>query len=305
MMMSSKAAVPEPDVKSGIDYWASQPASYDGVLGKHRVSMPLYDLTDETGGFGTGSLPRIDALGSREFLLYLMPQLCTVPSAIRPLDAPKELPNRIRALEVGAGIGRVTGDVLLHLVSDVVLVEPVDTLVNEALARGKASEIGAPKGDKTFVRWKGIKEKTKSVTIIQNTLQDIDPCNVSKSTKILGRIGYERTAEGTDLDSPFDVVWCQWCLGSLSDTDLVEFLKRSRAALRDASSSVIIVKENCCSDAEGGGPATEFDETDSSLTRSDQAWKKVFKDAGLRLIRERVQGGFPPGLYVVKMYALR
>jgi len=41
------------------------------------------------------------------------------------------------------------------------------------------------------------------------------------------------------------------------------------------------------------------------LTRSDKAWKVIFKQAGLKLVREQVQEGLPEGLYVVKMYALR
>lgn len=38
--MSSKAdqdRLPDPDVGKGIEYWASQPASYDGVLGESCV----------------------------------------------------------------------------------------------------------------------------------------------------------------------------------------------------------------------------------------------------------------------------
>ncbi|GBE81944.1 DUF858-domain-containing protein [Sparassis latifolia] len=279
--------VPDPDVDEGIEYWATQPANYDGVL----------------GGFGSGSLPRVDALGSRQFLMYLMPELCAVPSAVRPLHPLHDPTRRIRALDVGAGIGRVTGDVLLHLVQDVVLVEPVESLVNEAWARGRASAAGKVTEDSTHVLWKGIKDRTKSVTFVQGTLQDLDPCRPLISTKRLGRVGYEPPAD--DLESPYDIIWCQWCLGCLSDPDLVAFLKRSGAALRDPERSLIIVKENLCSEPEGGGPRTVFDETDSSLTRSDLAWKKCFSEAGLSLIHEQVQRGFPEGLYVVKMYALR
>ena len=37
-----------------------------------------------------------------------------------------------------------------------------------------------------------------------------------------------------------------------------------------------------------------------NLRRSDLAWKKIFKDAGLTLIKEEVQHGLPEGLYPVK-----
>ncbi|PCH38009.1 DUF858-domain-containing protein [Wolfiporia cocos MD-104 SS10] len=231
-----------------------------------------------------------------------MPELCTVPSALRRLDAPASLPHRYRALDVGAGIGRVTADVLLHLVHDVVLVEPVESLVQEALARGKASA-DTQRRRKKSGPWKGIQEKAKSVTFIQDTLQGIDPIRPSSSSKVLGRVGYVPPAE--DLDEPFDVVWGQWCLGSLSDPDLVKFLKRSRAALRDPSHSLIIVKENCCADTEDGKPQTVYDDTDSTLTRSDLAWKKLFEEAGLQLIQEQTQLGFPEGLYMVRMLVPR
>ncbi|KAH9843039.1 DUF858-domain-containing protein [Rhodofomes roseus] len=280
--MIEDSTVPEPDMQAGIDYWASQPANYDGVL----------------GGFGEGSLPRIDALGSRQFLLYLMPELSIVPSAIRTLAEPEELSHRPRALDVGAGVGRVTADVLLHLVSDVVLVEPVESLVKEALSRGRASEVIIGKADATFVPWKGISAKTKSVSFIQDTLQGIEPSRPSRSPTFLDRVGY--IPDHSDLDDPFDIIWCQWCLGSLSDADLVAFLRRSRSSLRDPNKSLIIVKENCCAD-DDEEPRSVFDETDSSITRSDLAWKKAFKDARLTLVHEQVQRGFPEGLYTVKM----
>jgi len=74
-----------PVVEDGLKYWATVPASIDGVL----------------GGFGNGPLPRVDALGSRNFLMRLMPHLCTVPSALRKINPPNYT-RRIRALDVGA-----------------------------------------------------------------------------------------------------------------------------------------------------------------------------------------------------------
>ena len=37
------------------------------------------------------------------------------------------------------------------------------------------------------------------------------------------------------------------------------------------------------------------------LCRSDLAYKKAFADAGLHLVKEDMQLGFPPELYPVKM----
>ncbi|KAI0664770.1 DUF858-domain-containing protein [Cubamyces menziesii] len=301
---SDPSTVPDPDVEEGIKYWESQPASYDGVL----------------GGFGNGSLPRVDALGTRQFLMYLLPELCTVPSAVRPLDVPAPAPasaRRTRVLDVGAGVGRVTSDVLLHLFADVVLVEPVERFIAEAVRRGRASERAGPAAPGTGASiaedanpeaapWKGIGDGRKSVTFVQATLQDFDPARPSAGVaegkaKILGRVGYVPAED--DLDTGFDVVVCQWCLGAMSDPDLVAFFRRSKAALRDPARGFIIVKENLCS--EKGEPRVVFDESDSSLTRSDLAWKQAFAEAGLRVVHEQIQRGFPEGLYPVKMYALQ
>ncbi|KAG5650767.1 hypothetical protein H0H81_011106 [Sphagnurus paluster] len=271
-------------VADGIEYWNTQLASYDGVLGTKFLHF-------------LKTLPRIDALGSRQFLLSLNPSLSTVPSAIKPLKP--VLPTRTRALDVGAGVGRVTSDVLLHLVSDVVLLEPVDSFIQEALAQGRASMSTepAPRGKR---HWKGIADQTKSVTILQGTLQEFDPLNPHR-VNFLDRVGYQPQRPTDDINIGFDVIWCQWCLGHLSDADLVAFLRRSHAALREKGKSLIVVKENLCQDLEDGSACTVFDEQDSSLTRSDRAWKDIFDQAGLHLIKEQIQHGLPEGLYVVKM----
>lgn len=280
----------EPVLQDSLTYWEKQSATYNGVL----------------GGYGSGSLPRVESLGSRKFLLYLFPELSTVPSPARPLKpAPA---RRFRALDVGAGIGRVTSDTLLHLVSDVVLLEPVESLIQTALSQGRASAAAPRSGNESKLplqkrTWKGIADGSKSVTFLQGTLQECDPANPTRTATFLGRVGY--TPPVPDDDSGFDVVWCQWCLTYMTDTDLVAFFKRSQAALRKEGPGVIVVKENLCSDGKGGVPAIYFEEEDSSVTRSDLYWKKVFREAGLSLLREQVQYGLPRGLFTVKMYALR
>ena len=148
------------------------------------------------------------------------------------------------------------------------LLEPVDSFVQEALARGQASASLAVPGRGQHP-WKGIADQTKSVTILQGTLQDFDPMTPHRAN-FLGRVGYQPKQPIDDIGMGFDVIWCQWCLGHLSDSDLVAFLRRSHAALRDKEKgrSLIVVKENICQDSQDGSPCTVFDEEDSSLTRS-------------------------------------
>lgn len=171
-------------------------------------------------------------------------------------------------MDVGAGIGRVTSSVLLHLVQDVVLVEPVEHYVREALAQSTAPV-------HAHGEWKGIDDLTKSVTIVKGTLQEFDPRRpVEELTdcEILGRAGYSPGSGKPDA-SGYDVIWCQWCLGHLSDEELVRFLKRSKEALRSTTDGtgdfdgIIVIKENLCNEEAPGEASTAFDSQDSTLTR--------------------------------------
>jgi protein N-terminal methyltransferase len=59
----------------------------------------------------------------------------------------------------------------------------------------------------------------------------------------------------------YDLIWNQWCLGHLTDQQLVQYLQRCRASL-EPSDGWIVIKENLSS-----GNADLFDEVDSSVTR--------------------------------------
>ena len=168
----------------------------------------------------------------------------------------------------------MTQTVLLPLVHDVVLLEPVSTFIAEAQRLASS--------------WRGIADASKSVTFIQGTLQMYDPSSSyasspsvrtpgatsAASIQVLGRVGYNPEQP---IEQGFDVIWCQWCLGHLSDADLVFFFKRCKAALRTKEErpspfafeypGVIVVKENVCPDADDGGPDSVWDEEDSSFTR--------------------------------------
>lgn len=148
---------------------------------------------------------------------------------------------------------------------DVILLEPVESFIQQAYAAGRASAHSGEATEPTTIPWKGIKEATKSVTFLQGTLQSFGPSH-PLATKLIGRVGHI-PSDSADPDTAVDITWCQWCLGHLSDVDLIAFLKRCKAALRDESRSLIVVKENLCRDDEDGGPRTVFDDMDSSLTR--------------------------------------
>lgn len=98
----------------------------------------------------------------------------------------------------------------------------------------------------------------------------------------------------------YDLIWNQWCLGHLTDQQMVEHLKRCKDAL--TQSGWIIVKENLSTDT---GGADVFDEVDSSVTRSDRKLQELYQQAELKIIKSELQTGFPKGLYPVRLYALR
>ena len=96
----------------------------------------------------------------------------------------------------------------------------------------------------------------------------------------------------------YDVIWCQWVLGHLTNDDLVRFFERCRTGLTD--NGLIFVKENMCS-----GQEPDFDEQDSSWTRPRTLLLQLFKEAGLHVLREQKQKSFPKELYEVRMFALK
>lgn len=180
--------------------------------------------------------------------------------------------------------------------SDVVLLEPVASFATTALAectqaasrvvnvndgedRNRASTGYDAHGYSRA--WPGLAEGRTSVTVVQTPLQYFDPAQPCTPADVLGRVGYVHAPDGQGNgghdaeECGFDIIWCQWCLGHLADTELVAFLRASRCALAlRGSRGVIVVKENLCAPGEDkgddlgvGDPRSVFDPLDSSVTR--------------------------------------
>ena len=98
----------------------------------------------------------------------------------------------------------------------------------------------------------------------------------------------------------YDVIWAQWVVGHLTDAQLVKFLIRCKAAVGEHG--WIVLKENLSTDREG---KDSFDDIDSSVTRSDGSFRRLFEESGLSILRTELQSGFPKSLYPVRLYALR
>ncbi|ABN67264.1 predicted protein [Scheffersomyces stipitis CBS 6054] len=216
-----------------IEYWSSVPASVNGVL----------------GGFGEQTpVPKADIIGSSTFLRKLQTRM-GLPEGEQRLT-----------IDMGAGIGRITRDLLWKVSDKVDLLEPVKPFVQQ----------------------------------MQNELVAV--ANKGKLGDIYD-IGMQDWAPSPEKTGKYWLVWCQWCVGQLPDHELVQFWIRCRQALMP--NGTMIVKENIA-------PQDDiFDETDSSVTRTDPKFRDLFIQAGFKLIASDVQKGMPKELYPVRMYCLK
>lgn len=101
-------------------------------------------------------------------------------------------------------------------------------------------------------------------------------------------------------ETQYDLIWNQWCVGQLPDAALVSYLRRLPKAL--AQGGWIVVKENLSNHHLG---EDVYDETDSSVTRTDEKFRKLFREAGMKIVASEIQRGMPKELYEVRSYALQ
>ena len=168
--------------------------------------------------------------------------------------------------------------------------------VGKLLARGV--DCGAGIGRVTA----GFLSKVCEVVDVVEPVQKF--AEVIKETKMVGSgtVGsiYIEGLEDWEPEGKYDIIWNQWCLGHLTDKQLVAYFMRCRLAI--AEGGYIVVKENMSTDPNGG---SMFDEVDSSMTRQDGNFRKLFEEAGLKIIKSELQTGFPKGLLPVRFYALQ
>lgn len=163
------------------------------------------------------------------------------------------------ACDCGAGIGRVTKNFLLKVpFKKVDLVEQAPSFCEQAKNEYLAKEI----------------QEERVGQVICQGLQDFTP-----------------------EEGKYDLIWCQWVLGHLTDDHFVAFFKRCIKGLKP--NGLIGVKENNAS------REALIDDEDSSVTRPNQELKRLFEKAGLTLIKEDIQRGLPQGLFAVRMYMLK
>lgn len=160
------------DYEDAIDYWTGIPATVDGVL----------------GGYGEGTVvPAMDVLGSNHFLRKLKSRMI-----------PEANCKKIGA-DIGAGIGRVTKNMLSKHCDVVDLLEPVKPFVEQM-----------------NIELHELKEEGKIGKIYDMGMQDWKP-----------------------EEGKYWLIWCQWCVGHLPDDELVKFLQRCKKALQPNGTIVV------------------------------------------------------------------
>lgn len=157
-------------------FWREQTPSVDGMLG------------------GLGDLDECDVNGSRQFL----------HSILALNDGDGAVVNGV-ALDVGAGIGRVTRHLLLPMFTKVDMLEQ----------------------NKSYLE--------KSVAF----LRDAHPTHIVERSYCVGMQNFTPDEIGRNR---YAVVWIQWCIIYLTDDDLVEFLRQCVQCL--ASDGMICIKDN-------------------------------------------------------------
>ncbi|KAH0551397.1 hypothetical protein GP486_007387, partial [Trichoglossum hirsutum] len=224
----------EPPADANIDhakalaYWSAVDPDVNGMLG------------------GFPQISRVDIQGSRTFVAKLRRASKTTGREF------------VRAVDCGAGIGRITISLLSSLCETTDIVEPIPKFTAHILSDPSFAPLHA---------------NNKIGTIYTQSLESWHP----------------------PADIKYDLIWNQWCLGHLTDAQLVEHLKRCVRALSE--SGWVIVKENLSTDS-GGDDI--FDQADNSVTRADKKFRNIFAEAELRVVRTELQKGFPKGLYPVR-----
>jgi len=186
------------------------------------------------GGFNNTRLPRVDITGSRTFLSHPLIKKRLMASSYS------------HAVDCGAGIGRITKDLLSKLFEETDLVDPIDSFSKDV----KEGEFLRPE-----------REAGKIGQVFTMGLQEFIP-----------------------EKGKYSVIWNQWCLGHLTDVDLVEYFKRCKEGLIP-DGGVIIVKENLAWGTDN------FDGLDSSFTRTEKTLRGIFKKAGLQVLHVAEQHG--------------
>lgn len=245
----------------------------------HSAALDYWNSIPNTVDGMLGGYPhitKVDLQGSANFLSKLRRQHQHQTSPDSPAVPAAATPLLPRVADCGAGIGRITKGFLVNVGARVDVVEPVKKFTDELVAA---------------------------------------PTPPSGKVGEVGEVFNLGLQDWTPAAGAYNLIWNQWCVGHLTDAQLVEYLRRCREGLAvppagaEGSEKLaafqgawIVVKENMSTHPKG---EDDYDELDNSVTRTDAKFRSLFKEAGLKLVATEVQKGFPKVLCPVRIYALK
>ena len=248
------------------DWWSDPgkaPATVDGVLG------------------GFGELDPIDVEESSQFLTDICALLSSTATTATTATTTSKTDIPTRALDGGAGIGRVAKHLLSRYYDKVDLVEGNQRLLDAAPA---------------YMAGKGVATKSWSA----DELAEVETIEEDVSEH-LGELYCDTLQSFVPKIGTYNCIWVQWVIIYLTDVDLIAFLKRCADSLCEGG--FIVIKENVLGDK---GEHLEYllDEEDSSLTRSKPYMKWIFEQSNLDVFVETKQENWHRSMLPVMMYAL-
>ena len=141
-----------------------------------------------------------------------------------------------------------------------------------------------------------VAEKVDIVEPVKSFTDQIKADNLGE----IYQVGLEEWHPVKEEQGTYDLVWNQWCVGQLSDTEFVKYLKRLPPVLSEGG--WIVVKENLSNHHLS---EDVYDETASSVTRTDEKFRQLFEEADLKIVATELQKGMPKRLYPIRSYALQ
>jgi protein N-terminal methyltransferase len=241
------------------EWYQRQVAHWDTIAEKQDGSGLTYDA------MVGGTFSEFDIRDSEQFLLKLMGKFSSTSGLV--------------ALDCAAGIGRVSRELLLHYFSEVDLLEPSQSLIDEA-------------------RRHLLKQPTMDSKNKEHPLDH-------RAVNFFPVKFHEH--RWNDFPHRYDVIWIQWALDKLLDSHAVEMLQSARSSLR-TNESLLILKENICSvcTGEGGYPDGFQTDDEPTITRSLEYLKaNIITPAEFEIVDLAVQMDLDPELYPIYLLALR
>ncbi|KAK2608630.1 hypothetical protein QQS21_002859 [Conoideocrella luteorostrata] len=121
----------------------------------------------------------------------------------------------------------------------------------------------------------------KQADIIEPVSKFTDKLKGKAGVRHIYNVGLEDWQPAADVI--YDLIWVQWCVGHLTNEQLVGFLETCEGVLNSAG--VIVLKENLST-----GDEDVFDAEDSRVMRRDEKFRSILEKADLRLVARRAEG---------------